>query len=75
MVRSLSSEELFPESLCLWETQRPSEVGDSYLNSFSCTDGEGSGTPLQHSCLGNPMDGGAWWASVYGVAQSWTRRM
>ena len=34
--------------------------------------GEGSGTPLQYSCLENPMDGGAWWAAVHGVAQSWT---
>ena len=32
--------------------------------------GEGNGTPLQYSCLENPMDGGAWWAAVYGVAQS-----
>ena len=32
--------------------------------------GEGSGTPLQWSCLGNPMDGGAWWAAVHGVAKS-----
>ena len=31
------------------------------------------GTPLQYSCLGNPMDGGAWWAAVYGVTQSRTR--
>ena len=30
--------------------------------------GEGNGTPLQYSCLENPMDGGAWWAAVYGVA-------
>ena len=35
--------------------------------------GEGSGTPLQYSCLENPMDGGAWWAAVHGVAGSWTR--
>ena len=35
--------------------------------------GEGNGTPLQYSCLENPMDGGAWWAAVYGVAQSWTQ--
>ena len=35
--------------------------------------GEGNGTPLQYSCLENPMDGGAWWAAVYGVAQSRTR--
>ena len=35
-------------------------------------DGEGDGTPLQYSCLENPMDGGAWWAAVYGVTQSQT---
>ena len=35
--------------------------------------GEGDGTPLQHSCLENPMDGGAWWAAVHGVARSRTR--
>ena len=34
---------------------------------------EGNGNPLQCSCLENPRDGGAWWAAVYGVAQSWTR--
>jgi len=33
-------------------------------------DGEGNGTPLQYSCLENPMDRGAWWASVHGVAES-----
>ena len=40
--------------------------------SLSCT-GERNGNPLQCSCLENPRDGGAWWAAVYGVAQSWTR--
>ena len=35
--------------------------------------GEGNGNPLQCSCLENPRDGGAWWAAVYGVAQSRTR--
>ena len=35
--------------------------------------GEGSGTLLQYSCLGNPMDRGAWWAAVHGVAKSRTR--
>ena len=35
--------------------------------------GEGSGNPLQCSCLENPRYGGAWWAGVYGVTQSWTR--
>ena len=34
---------------------------------------EGNGTPLQYSCLENPMDGGAWWASVHGVTKSQTR--
>ena len=34
---------------------------------------EGNDTPLQYSSLENPMDGGAWWAAVYGVAQSRTR--
>ena len=33
----------------------------------------GNGIPLQYSCLENPMDGGAWWAAVHGVARSWTR--
>ena len=40
--------------------------------SLSCI-GEGNGNPLQYSCLENPMDGGAWWATVHGVAKSQTR--
>ena len=35
--------------------------------------GEGNGTPLQYSCLENPMDGGAWWAAVHEVSKSQTR--
>ena len=35
--------------------------------------GEGNGNPLQYSCLENSMDGGAWWATVHGVAKSRTR--
>ena len=35
--------------------------------------GEGNGNPLQYSCLENPMDGGAWWATVHGVAKSQIR--
>ena len=44
--------------------------------SLSCI-GEGNGNPLQCSCLENPRDGGAWWAAVYGVAQSrtWLKRL
>ena len=33
---------------------------------------EGNGNPLQYSCLGNPMDRGAWWATVHGIPKSWT---
>ena len=40
--------------------------------SLSCI-GEGNGNPLQCSCLENPRDGGAWWAAVCGVVQSWIR--
>ena len=40
--------------------------------SLSCI-GEGNSNPLQCSCLENPRDGGAWWAAVYGVTQSWTQ--
>ena len=43
-----------------------------FHSSLSCV-GEGNGNPLQCSCLENPRDGGAWWAAVCGVAQSWTR--
>ena len=40
--------------------------------SLSCI-GEGNGNPLHCSCLENPREGGAWWAAIYGVAQSWTQ--
>ena len=45
----------------------------SLLPGFKRSSGKGNGDPLQYSCLENPRDGGAWWASVYGVAQSQTR--
>ena len=44
------------------------KVDDCYLSSR-----EGNGTPLQYSCLENPMDGGAWKAAVHGAAEGWTR--
>ena len=47
-------------------TERP-----DFHFSLSCI-GEGNGNPLQCSCLENPRDGGAWWAALYGVAQSQT---
>ena len=42
----------------------------SFYPHFIDEDGEGNGTPLQNSCLENPMDGGAWWAVVHGVNKS-----
>ena len=41
---------------------------------FGRSPGEGNDNPLQYSCLGNPMDRGAWQATVHGVAKSWTIR-
>ena len=45
---------------------------DSILG-FGRYPGEGNGNPLQYSCLENSMDGGAWWATIQGVAKSWTQ--
>ena len=53
--------------------QRIDSQGLYYYTSLGLLSGEGNGNPVQCSCLENPMDGGAWWAAVYGVAQSWTR--
>ena len=47
--------------------------GANYLKPSKPFNGEGNGTLLQFSCLENPMDRGAWWAAVHGVAKSWTR--
>ena len=49
-------------------------VGDPCLiPGLGRSPGEGHGNPLQHSCLENPMDRGAWWAVVHGMAKSRTR--
>ena len=53
-----------------WESDTTERL--HFYFSLSCI-GEGNGNPLQCSCLENPRDGGAWWAAVYGVAQSRTR--
>ena len=47
---------------------------DHLQNMYLCMymGGEGNGKPLQYSCLENPMDGGAWWATVHGVTTSWS---
>ena len=58
---------------CLWGcTESDTTERLCFHFSLSCI-GEGNGTPLQYSCLENPRDGEAWWAAVYGVAQSQTR--
>ena len=53
-----------------WESDKTERL--HFRFSLSCI-GEGNGNPLQYSCLENSRDGGAWWASIYGVAQSQTR--
>ena len=56
---------------------QPANVGDGRdagsIPGSGRSPGEGHGTPLQYSCLENPMDRGAWWAAVHGVTQSRTR--
>ena len=49
-------------------------AGDlGWISTLGRSLGEGNGNPLQYSCLDSPMDGGAWQATVHGVAKSWTR--
>ena len=58
---------------CSHEIKRRLLLGRKVMTNLDSMLGEGNGTPLQYSCLENPMDGGAWWAAVHGVAKSWTR--
>ena len=59
-----------PDSvICLWRNLSDTKRLKADLDLHR----EGSGIPLQHSCLENPMDGGAWGAAVHGVTKSWTR--
>ena len=62
-----------PDRLQSMGSQRVGQAERLHFHfSLSCI-GEGNGNPLQCSCLENPRNRGAWWAAVYGVAQSWTR--
>ena len=63
-------------NLCLW-TVNFTNISELFCYPLRWDFGEGNGTPLQYSCLENPRDGGAWWAAVYGVAQSrtWLKRL
>ena len=51
----------------------PANTGDTGSIPRSRSPGEGNGNPLQYSCLQNPMDRGAWWVTVHGVAKSQTQ--
>ena len=61
---------VFPKDTLPWRRQNTSITALAGAVSLIR---EGNGTPLQYSCLENPMDGGAWWATVHGVAKSRTR--
>ena len=63
----------FPPSLPLLRLPHPVRHNNNKIRPINGLYGEGNGTPLQYSCLENPMDGGAWWAAVHGVAKSRTR--
>ena len=64
---------LFPSCVLPGSSYGRAKFNETYLLGYSQLLGEGNGTPLQYSCLENPMDGGAWWAAVHGVAKSRTR--
>ena len=52
----------------------PASAGDmSLIPGWGRSPGGGHGNPLQYSFLENPMDRGTWWATVHGVAESWTQ--
>ena len=56
-----------------WGHQESDKTERLHFHFSLSYNGEGNGNPLQCSCLKNPREGGAWWAAVYRVAQSWTR--
>ena len=72
--RDLPNPGIKPGSPALLADSLPTELqGMPIFILYQWVTGEGNGTPLQYSCLENPMDGGAWWAVVHGVAKSRTR--
>ena len=63
----------FMHCLREWRQKQPVYTNDSDSVYAHLAQGEGSGSPLQYSCLENPMGRGAWWAAVHGVTRSRTR--
>ena len=77
-VKSIRSRFKFFFFFCMWMSNCSNTIcWRAYLCSIILyllfINGEGNGTPIQYSCLENPMDGGAWWAAVHEVAKSQTR--
>ena len=67
-----TEEKGFPSSSAV--KNLPANAGDmGFISRLGRTPGGGDGIPLQYSCLENPRDRGAWWATVLGVAKSQTR--
>ena len=65
---------IFPSLVAQTVKRLAYNVGDlGSIPGLGRSSGEGNGNPLQYSCLENPMDGGAWWATVHGVGKSRTR--
>ena len=69
----LGASKITADGDCSREIKRHLLLGRKAMTNLDSIFGEGNGTPLQYSCLENPRDGGAWWAALYGVAQSRTR--
>ena len=63
----------WPNAISLWKAVLDFVWVKLNYQITMCPEGEGDGTPLQYSCLENPMDGGDWWAAVHGVTTSQTR--
>ena len=62
---------MFPESQST-AANLVCKIGMAKILPVVSYNGEGNGTPLQYSCLENPMDRGAWWAAIHGVTKGWT---
>ena len=69
---ALEKEMATHSSVLAWTIPEYSRCSNYILPTVYFINGEGNATPLQYSCLENPMDGGAWWAAVHGVTKSWT---